>query len=239
MDCRGAGLAQRTSLVPLAPIASMATMVLVASAALMAPKLTLGILKTCLQLAATPRDTDGYRSLGRVDKIAGKRDEGLPCKIDGERDEGLSCKIDEERAEGFTYKIVGNSDAGTTRNELKGSRMKVDTANEDVERRTAATWCGPKVADWRVAAVKTFASLAVMASMASMAPLASMASMVWMASMASLASMASMVWLGSKASMVAVTAQNWRNLGRETVLNAPEVLAETRRNTNSGKITVV
>ena len=92
-------------------------------------------------------------------------------------------------------------------NELKGSRMKVDTANEGVEKRTAATWCGSKGADWRMAAVKTFASMAGMASMA------------WMASMASKAPMVS---------MVAVTVQNWRNLNREAVLNALEVLAETR-----------
>ena len=103
-------------------------------------------------------------------------------------------------------------------NELKGSRMKVDTASEGVERRTAATWCGSKGADWRMAAVKTFASMAGMASMA------------WMASMDSKAPMVS---------MVAVTAQNWRNLNRETVLNALEVVADTRWNTNGGKIAVV
>ena len=89
-----ASMASMALMASMAPIAQMATMVLVSSAALMAPKLTVGILKTCLQVAATPRDTDGYRRLRRVDKIAGKRDEGLPRKIDGERDEGLSCKID-------------------------------------------------------------------------------------------------------------------------------------------------
>ena len=63
-------------------------------------------------------------------------------------------------------------------NELKGSRMKVDTASEGVEKRTAATWCGSKGADWRMAAVKTFASMAGMASMASMASKAPMVSML-------------------------------------------------------------
>ena len=106
-----------------------------------------------------------------MDKIARKRDEGLLAKLI--ENEMMDCRA----------KILVNV---TTRkesveNELKGSRRKGDTANEDVERRIATTWCGSKVADWRMAAVKTFASLAVMASMAPLASMASMASMVWMA----------------------------------------------------------
>ena len=86
MDCRGAGLASMASVVPLAsmasmaPMASMATTVLVALAALMVPNLTVKILKTCLQLTVTPRGTECSRRLRWVDKITGKRVEGLPCK---------------------------------------------------------------------------------------------------------------------------------------------------------------
>ena len=134
-------------------MASMATMVLEALTALKTSKLTMEILKTCLQLAATPRDTEEFRSLRRVDKIVGKRDEGLPCKFDGERADGLSCIF-----------FVGKSDASTTRKELAENEQMVSAANADFERRIAATWCGSKVADWRMVVLKTFASLAVMAS---------------------------------------------------------------------------
>ena len=92
MDCSRAGLAQASPLVlmasmatmaPMAPMfsmASMATMVPEAVTALLASKLTIGILQLRLQLAATPRETDGFRSLRRVDKIGGMRAEGS-CNI--------------------------------------------------------------------------------------------------------------------------------------------------------------
>ena len=63
MDWSTAGLAQASPLVPMAPMASMATMVPEAVTALLAPKLTVGILQPRLQLAATPRETDGFRRL--------------------------------------------------------------------------------------------------------------------------------------------------------------------------------
>ena len=91
MECRGDGLAQTISLVLLAvvasmaPVASMATMVPEAVTALLAPKLTFGILQPRLQLAATPRETDGFRSLRRVDKIGGMQADGLFFKIGEER----------------------------------------------------------------------------------------------------------------------------------------------------------
>ena len=91
-----------------------------------------------------------------MDKIVGKRAEGS-CKIDVERVDGWLCK-----------KLL------VTREELVENALMGSTANEDFERRNAATWCGSKVADWRIAVVRTFASLAVMTSMASKAPLASM-----------------------------------------------------------------
>ena len=92
------------------PMATMAPVVLVA---LMAPKSTVKILKTCLRLTATPTDADGSRSLRRVDNIAEKRVEGWSYKIAGKRVEGLSYKIDGERAEGLSCKIAGKSDTGT------------------------------------------------------------------------------------------------------------------------------
>ena len=85
MDCRGAGLVQTISLVPLAvvasmatmasmaPMASMATMVPEAVAALLAPKLNIGIPQSRLQPAATPRESDGSRSRRGVDRIGGMR----------------------------------------------------------------------------------------------------------------------------------------------------------------------
>ena len=101
VDCRRVVLALMASLASVASMASMATMAPVAPMALMAPKPTLNILKTCLQLTATPRERDGSISLRRVDKIAGNRVEGFSYKIGGERAEGLS------------YKIASKSDAGT------------------------------------------------------------------------------------------------------------------------------
>ena len=53
---------------------------MVAVTALLAPKLTKGILQPRSQLAATPRETDGFRSLRRVDKIGGMRAE-IPAKL--------------------------------------------------------------------------------------------------------------------------------------------------------------
>ena len=47
------------SMVSMAPLASKATMVPEAVTALLAPKLTVRILQPRLQLAATPRETDG------------------------------------------------------------------------------------------------------------------------------------------------------------------------------------
>ena len=90
------------------------------------------------------------------------------------------------------------------KNELKDSQMKEETADEDAERRTAATWCGSKDADWWMAA---------------MTALASMASMV---------SMASIAWKASMASMGPMTAQNRESLTRKTVLSASEAFTDTR-----------
>ena len=94
MDCSRAGLAQASPLVPMAVVASvasmvasmalMATMVPEAVTASLAPKLTFRILQPRLQLAATPRETDGFRSLRLVDKIGGMRAE-CTYQIDGER----------------------------------------------------------------------------------------------------------------------------------------------------------
>ena len=52
--------------------------------------------------------------------------------------------------------------------ELMGS-----TANEVSERRVTASWCGSRVAGWRIAVVKTSASLVDKASFASMTSLVS------------------------------------------------------------------
>ena len=48
------------------------------------------------------------------------------------------------------------------------------TANEEFERRIAGCWCGSRVAGWRVAVVKTSASLVEKASLASKASLVSL-----------------------------------------------------------------
>ena len=113
--------------------------------ALLAPKLTKGILQPRLQLAATSRETDGFRSLRRVDKNGGTRAEGS-CKSDGERAGGLFYTIGEERADGLPYKIVGKIAAGMTRTELVMNELMGSTANEEFERRIAASWCGSRVA---------------------------------------------------------------------------------------------
>ena len=242
MDCRGAGLVQTTSLVPLAvvalmatmasiaPMASMATMVLEAVAALLTPKLNVGIPQPRLQLAATPRESDGSRSLRRVDRIGGMRAEGS-CKIDGERGDGLFYKIVQERADLLPYKNVGKIAAGITRKESVMNELMGSAANEVFERRITASWCGSRVAGWRIAVVKTSASVVDIASFASMASLVSLdtkwnvlvprmkmmtthrqrgnqcdaviavlASMALLAPMASRASMAPMVWMASMAS---------------------------------------
>ena len=129
-------------------------------------------------------------------------------------------------------KLVGKIAAGMTRTELVMNELMGSTANEEFERRIAASWCGSRVAGWRTAVVKTSASLVDKASLASKAPLVSLdtkwnvtcimqmtvthskretnvmlvtavlASMVSLAPMASMASMASMVWMASMASMV-------------------------------------
>ena len=88
-DCSRAGLAQASPLVPIAvvawmasmaPMAPMAPMVPEAVTPLLAPTPTIGILQPRLQLAATPRETDGFRSLRRVDKI-GMRMLKVPAKL--------------------------------------------------------------------------------------------------------------------------------------------------------------
>ena len=132
---------------------------------LLAPKLTKGILQPRLQLAATPRETDGFRSIRRVDKFGGMRAEGS-CKIDGGRADGLFYKIGEERADGLPYKIAGKIHAGMTRKELVMKELMGSTVNEVFERRITASWCGSRVAGWRVAVVKTSASLVDLASLA-------------------------------------------------------------------------
>ena len=182
MACRGGGLVQTTSLVPLASMAtmapmaskaSMATMVPEAVAALLAPKLGTGTPQPRLQLAATPKESDGSGSLRWVDKIGGMRAEGS-CKIDGERAGGLFYKIGEERADELPYKIVGKIAAGIIRKVLVMNEVMGSTANEVFERRIAASWCGSRVAGWRTADVKTSASLVDIASLASVASLFSL-----------------------------------------------------------------
>ena len=98
----------------------------------------------------------------------------VSCEIDGERADRLSCKIDEERADGLPYKIVGKIAAGMTRKELVMNELMGSTANEEFERRIAASWCGSRVAGWRIAVVKTSASLVDIASLASKASLVSL-----------------------------------------------------------------
>ena len=180
MDCRGVELAQTTSLVLLAvvasmaPMASMATMVPEAVVALLAPKLNVGIPQPRLQPTATLRESDESRSLRRVDRIGGMRAEGS-CKIDGERADGLFSKFGEERADGLPYKIVGkNCCWNNIRQELVMYELMGSTANEVSERPITASWCGSRVAGWRIAVVKTSASLVDRASFASMASLVSL-----------------------------------------------------------------
>ena len=233
------------------PMVSMATMVPEAVTALLEPKLTLGILQPRLQLAATPRETDGFRSLRRVDKTVGMRNEGS-CKIDGERADGLSCKIDEERSDGLPYKIVGKIAAGMTRKELVMNELMGSTANEEFERRIIASWCGSRVAGWRIAVVKTSASLVDIASLASKAPLVSLDAkwhvmvprimkmtmthirretnvMLVTAVLASLAPMASMVMASraSMASMASSDSSEMENLERRNVCECSGGLAGT------------
>ena len=101
MECRGAGLVQATSMAPMAsmasmaPMASMATMFPEAVTVLLVPKLNIRIPQPRLQLAATPRQTYGSRSLRRVDRIGGMRAESS-CKIDGEPADRLFYKIGEQ-----------------------------------------------------------------------------------------------------------------------------------------------
>ena len=79
-------MAQTTPLVPLAVVASMGfdgdDGFDEAVAALLAPKLNVGIPQPRFQLAATPRETDGSRSLRRVDRIRESGGEGS-CGLNG------------------------------------------------------------------------------------------------------------------------------------------------------------
>ena len=165
MDCRGAGLVQTTSRVltaVVAPMAPMASMVLasVASMApmawmdLMAPELSVGILQWSLQLAATPWENDGSRSLRRVVRIGGMRAEG-------------SCKIGGERVDGLPHKIAGKIDAGEIEEELARNELMGSAENGMSERRITAPWCGSRVAGCRVAAGKTTVLTDVTTSLAS------------------------------------------------------------------------
>ena len=95
------------------------------------------------------------------------------CKVDGERADGLSHKIGEERADGLIHKIGGKIDAGIIRKDLVMNEMMCSTANDMSERRNTASWCGSRVAGWRVAVVRTSASLVDVASSALVASLVS------------------------------------------------------------------
>ena len=68
-------------------------------------------------------------------------------------------------------KIVGNIAAGIIRKELVMNELMGSTSNEVFERRITASWCGSRVAGWRIAVVKTSASLVDITSFASMASL--------------------------------------------------------------------
>ena len=155
-----------------------------------------------------------------------------------------------------------------TRTELVMNELMGSTANAEFERRIAASWCGSRVAGWRIVVVKTSVSLVDKASLASKAPLVSLdtkwnvtcimqmtvthrkretnvmlvtavlASMVSLAPMASMVSMV-MASMASRASIVGVTLVRWRILRSETLVNAPKVLAVMRWILNSGEILVV
>ena len=55
-------------------------------------------------------------------------------------------------------KLLAKIAAGMTRKELVMNELLGSTANEEFERRIAASWCGSRVAGWRIAVVKTSAS---------------------------------------------------------------------------------
>ena len=97
----------------------------------------------------------------------------VSANIDGERADGLSYKIGDELADGLPYKIVGKIAAGMIWKELVMNKLMGSTANEEFERRIAASWCGSRVAGWRISVVKTSASLVDIASLASKVPLVS------------------------------------------------------------------
>ena len=137
-----------TWMASMAPMASMASMVPEAVTALLAPKLTFGTLQPRLQphqeKLMDPEVSDGWTKF-------------VECEL---KADGLFYKIGEERADGLPNKIVGKIAAGMTRKELVRNELMGSTANEEFERRITASWCGSRVAGWRIAVVKTSASLA-------------------------------------------------------------------------------
>ena len=152
-----ASMATMDSMAPMASmmVASMASMASTAWMDLTARELNVGFLQLSLQLAAAPRENDGSRSLRRVVRIGGMRTEG-------------SCKI------GGASQNCWKNDAGKIEEEFVMNELMGSTANEEFERRIAASWCGSRVAVWRVAVGKATVLMADITSLASKASLVSL-----------------------------------------------------------------
>ena len=77
------------------------------------------------------------------------------------RKEHPTCSAKHQGAQLKNWEIltVGKIAAGITRKELVMDELMGSTANEVFKRRITASWCGSRVAGWRIAVVKTSASL--------------------------------------------------------------------------------
>ena len=128
----------------------------------------------------------------------------------------------------------GKIDAGIARKELVLNELMGSTANEVSERRITASWCGSRVAGWRVAVVKTSASLVDIASFASKGSLGSLdtkwnvlvprmkKTMTQRKRLTNVTPVTAV--LPSMASMVGLTALRCRELRNETLVYALEDL---------------